>query len=249
MDAEVSRAAVIIERATKGKEKKKSEGSDMWRSGAGSVVGRRGALLGQGHRTLNCWGKQRLLATSTRSPWVSVEELRQTLEAAEGDLNGQRVVLVDTRGAEAYGKGHLNGAVRIEECFTQLATSDAAGLASLEATFRDLFGGRAGLSGSSNERVVFYEEGLTSGFAQSCRGYFLLKWLGHPNVLTSLHFSYLRSNSFYSPLQVSVLQGGLAAWRNAGGKLSQETPRIGTSSSPYGTRPPSAAPLLDVHSN
>jgi thiosulfate/3-mercaptopyruvate sulfurtransferase len=24
---------------------------------------------------------------------------------------------------------------------------------------------------------------------------------------------------------------------------------IGTSSSPYGTRPPSAAPLLDVHSN
>jgi thiosulfate/3-mercaptopyruvate sulfurtransferase len=113
------------------------------------------------------------------TPWVSVDELRQALEKS-----GERVVLVDTRGAEAYEKGHLDGAVRMEECFTHLATSDPEGLASLEATFRDLFGRRAGLTGDANERVVIYEEGLTSGFAQSCRGYFLLKWLGHPNVST-----------------------------------------------------------------
>lgn len=152
----------------------------MWRRGTGSVLA--GAL---GQRvttaTASSWGAQRLLSSHTRTtPWVSVDELRRVLESKAHSK--ERVVLVDTRGAEAYDKGHLDGAVRIEECFTHLATSDPAGLASLEATFRDLFGRRAGITGAANERVVIYEEGLTSGFAQSCRGYFLLKWLGHPNV-------------------------------------------------------------------
>lgn len=178
--------------------------SDL-RRGTGSVLA---GALGQRATTATAssWGAQRLMSSHTRTtPWVSVDELRRVLAEPKAHSK-ERVVLVDTRGAEAYDKGHLDGAVRIEECFTHLATSDPAGLASLEATFRDLFGRRAGITGAANERVVIYEEGLTSGFAQSCRGYFLLKWLGHPNV--------------------SVLQGGLAAWRNAGGELSQQAPQV-----------------------
>lgn len=162
-------------------------------------AGTRGVQLATCHRYVRCarvWGlfdssrvscSRRMMTTKEAGPgcpFVSVDELRRALDD-DTSRRGPRVVLIDTRATGPYSQGHLEGAVRMEECFTHLATSDPAGLASLEATFRNLFGVRAGLTGSAGERVVIYEEGLTSGFAQSCRGYFLLKWLGHPNVLTS----------------------------------------------------------------
>jgi thiosulfate/3-mercaptopyruvate sulfurtransferase len=58
----------------------------------------------------------------------------------------------------------------------------------------------AGISG--NERVVIYEAAMDTGYGQSCRGWFLLKYLGHP--------------------QVEILHGGLQAWKAEGKPLTTD---------------------------
>lgn len=124
---------------------------------------------------------------------ISPEALN-TLQAA------QPVVLIDTRDAEAYAAGHIPGAVNLREIFTYLATSTPEGLRELRDTFTAALGG-AGISGK--ESVVFYEDTLNGGYGQSCRGFFLLHWLGYPDV--------------------KVLNGGYSAWLAAGLPVSTET--------------------------
>ena len=89
--------------------------------------------------------------------------------------------------------------MNLREIFTFLATSTAEGLTELKATFAKHFGA-AGLSGA--ETAVFYEDALNSGYGQSCRGYYLLTWLGYPKV--------------------KVLNGGYSAWKAAGLATSTE---------------------------
>mgnify|MGYP001765689853 CR=1 FL=1 len=108
------------------------------------------------------------------------------------------MVLIDTRDPDSYAAGHLPGAVNLPEIFTYLATSDAAGLAGLKHTFAAAFG-RAGLSGK--ETAVIYEQSMNTGFGQSCRGYFLLSFLGYPHI--------------------KVLHGGYAGWVAGGFPVSQ----------------------------
>lgn len=122
----------------------------------------------------------------TEATLISPDELA-ALKAA------QPVVLIDTRDADSYAAGHIPGAVNLREVFTFLATSTAEGLQELKATFAKALGD-AGLSG--NETAVFYEDAMNSGYGQSCRGFFLLTWLGYPKV--------------------KVLNGGFSAWKAAG---------------------------------
>ena len=129
---------------------------------------------------------------STPPTLVSPAEL-QALMAAEA------TVVIDTRDADTYAAGHLPGAINMREIFTYLATSTAEGLEALKATFADAFGA-AGLSGE--QTAVFYEDALNSGYGQSCRGYYLLTWLGYPKV--------------------RVLNGGYSAWKAAGLPTSTE---------------------------
>jgi thiosulfate/3-mercaptopyruvate sulfurtransferase len=77
----------------------------------------------------------------------------------------------------------------------------------LKSTFQEHFGA-AGLSGK--ETAVFYEDALNSGYGQSCRGYYLLTWLGYPNV--------------------KVLNGGFSAWKAKGLPVSTDaiTPTAAT---------------------
>ncbi len=103
------------------------------------------------------------------------------------------VVLIDTRDADTYAAGHIPGAVNLREVFTFLATSSVEGLKELKSTFAE-HPGAAGLSGE--ETAVFYEDALNSGYGQSCRGYYLLTWLGYPKI--------------------KVLNGGFSAWKAAG---------------------------------
>ena len=107
------------------------------------------------------------------------------------------VVVIDTRDADTYAQGHVPGAVNLREIFTFLATSSEAGLRELKATFMQHFGA-AGLSGA--ETAVLYEDSMNTGYGQSCRGYYLLTWLGYPKV--------------------KVLNGGFAAWKLAGMPVS-----------------------------
>ncbi|MCS7225952.1 MAG: sulfurtransferase [Gloeomargarita sp. SKYB31] len=109
------------------------------------------------------------------------------------------VVIIDTRDPEDYAKGHIPNAVNIREIFTYLADSTPEGIANMSNTFADIFG-KAGLSGE--ETAIVYEEAMNKGFGQSCRGYFLLKYLGYPKV--------------------AVLHGGYQAWLSAGLPVSNQ---------------------------
>ena len=109
------------------------------------------------------------------------------------------VVVIDTRPAEEFRRGCIPEAVNIPEFFTYLLTDENGGLDGM-ARF---FAGALAKHGVTNgDTIVFCEDALTTGYGQSCRGYFLLKYLGHRKV--------------------HVLNGGLAAWRAAG--LSLVTP-------------------------
>ena len=111
------------------------------------------------------------------------------------------VVVIDTRAPEEYAAGHIPGAVNIREIFSFLATSTPEGITTLHQMFADLLGA-SGLSGS--EHAIIYEDAMNNGYGQSCRGYFLLNYLGYPNV--------------------SILHGGLKAWTDAGFAVSQDVP-------------------------
>lgn len=116
------------------------------------------------------------------------------------EMLGPETVVIDTRAPEAFATGHVPGAVNLHDIFTYLATSTPEGMAELTQTFAAAFGA-AGLDGSKT--AVLYEASMNTGFGQSCRGYFLLAYLGYPNV--------------------NVLHGGLAAWEAAGLPLSTDT--------------------------
>jgi thiosulfate/3-mercaptopyruvate sulfurtransferase len=109
------------------------------------------------------------------------------------------MVVIDTRDPSAYAKGHLPGAVNLREIFTYLATSDPDGLEAMKEKFAEAFGA-AGLSGK--ETAVLYEDAMNTGFGQSCRGYFMLSYLGYPKI--------------------KVLHGGYQAWLAAGLPTSAE---------------------------
>ena len=116
-------------------------------------------------------------------------------------MAAEPVVVIDARNPDAYAAGHIPGAVNIHEIFTYLATSSPEGMEALKTKFADAFG-RAGLSG--RETAIVYEQSMNSGFGMSCRGYFLLSFLGYPKI--------------------KVLHGGYAAWTDAGLPTSQQTP-------------------------
>ncbi|MFG1301003.1 sulfurtransferase [Xanthobacter sp. V3C-3] len=110
-------------------------------------------------------------------------------------------VVIDTRDPARYAAGHVPGAVNLHEIFTFLATSTPEGYAELRGKFAEAFG-KAGLSGK--ETAVIYEQSMNTGFGQSCRGYFLLTFLGYPKI--------------------KVLHGGFSAWQAAGMPVSTDVP-------------------------
>ena len=88
-------------------------------------------------------------------------------------------VIIDTRNPDAFAAGHIPGAVNVHDIFTHLAMSTPDAISELREKFAASFGA-AGLSGA--ETAVCYEESMNSGFGQSCRGYFLLKFMGYPEA-------------------------------------------------------------------
>jgi thiosulfate/3-mercaptopyruvate sulfurtransferase len=104
-------------------------------------------------------------------------------------LNDGNVITIDTRDPQSFAAGHIPGAVNAHDIFTYLATSTPEGQKELQTKFAEIFG-KAGLSG--NELAVVYEQSMDTGFGQSCRGYYLLKFLGYPKA--------------------AVLHGGIKAW-------------------------------------
>ncbi len=115
-------------------------------------------------------------------------------------IDAKQAVIIDTRDPESFAAGHIAGAVNMHDIFTYLATSDASGMGELKEKFAAEFAA-AGLDGAKT--AVIYEASMASGFGQSCRGYFLLSFLGYPNV--------------------KVMHGGFAAWLAAGMPVTTDT--------------------------
>jgi len=111
----------------------------------------------------------------------------------------EKVVLIDTRSPEAFSIGHIPNAVNIHDIFTFLASSTPEGVLELKSKFAEMFGA-AGLSGE--ETAILYEDSLDTGFGQSCRGYFLLSYLGYEKI--------------------KILQGGYQSWVAEGLTISKE---------------------------
>lgn len=98
-------------------------------------------------------------------------------------------VLIDIRDREQYLAGHLPGAVNIPEFFSYLAETTEEGLAALHRNFAGLLS-CAGVD--PDKPAIVYEYALETWCGSSCRGYWLLDYLGHP--------------------QAGVLEKGLVAW-------------------------------------
>ncbi len=114
---------------------------------------------------------------------ISAEELHQRL----GD---SALCLVDTRPAEQFAEGHIQGAVHFDLFGLSLVDTSAAPLKAFLFMIHHIFEMRGV---DHNKRVVFYEQ--TSGI-RAARGFWFLEFFGHPNV--------------------QVLDGGMNAWRKAG---------------------------------
>lgn len=109
------------------------------------------------------------------------------------------VVLIDVRAEEDFAREHIPGAVNMPDIFTYLAETSEEGLGKLQQTFSTLFADY-GLDGS--KKAIVYEDALHTRYGASCRGYWILSYLGYP--------------------QVGILDGGLQAWRAQGGSLTAE---------------------------
>jgi thiosulfate/3-mercaptopyruvate sulfurtransferase len=114
-----------------------------------------------------------------------------------------KVKLIDTRSPEEYREEHLPGAVNVFDIFSYMSTSDNGGYPAMARFFSRKLG-EAGITG--RERVIVYEDAMDNGYGRSCRGYFLLRYLGHPDV--------------------TVMHGGLQAWLDKGLPLTTEIPRV-----------------------
>ncbi|PYD47359.1 sulfurtransferase [Novacetimonas pomaceti] len=115
--------------------------------------------------------------------------------AAEG-----KALLIDVRDKKDFDAGHIAGAVNMPDIFTYLAETTQDGLATLQRTFASLFA-EYGLDGKKT--AIVYEDALHTRYGASCRGYWILRYLGYPSV--------------------GILDGGLSAWRRAGGTFTTET--------------------------
>jgi thiosulfate/3-mercaptopyruvate sulfurtransferase len=117
------------------------------------------------------------------------------------DLGKENLVLIDSRDEAAYLQNHLPGAVSIQDIFYYLCLPENGGLVGLQDHFVTLFS-KAGIR--PTDRVVVYEEAHDNGYGKSCRGWLILKYLGHSNV--------------------QVLHGGMRAWKALNLPLTAEVP-------------------------
>lgn len=107
-----------------------------------------------------------------------VEKILYSLEETLALIEQGRVILVDIRDQDAFGEGHLPGAVNLPEIFSFLSFSTPAGLVELRDHFAASFS-RVGVS--SEKKVLFYEDSFDTRYGGSCRGYWLARYLGHPD--------------------------------------------------------------------
>jgi thiosulfate/3-mercaptopyruvate sulfurtransferase len=114
--------------------------------------------------------------------------------------NTNDIIIIDTRDTPLFEKGHIPNAININEIFTYISLRENGGYEAMQDYFVSLFG-KMGLS--KEKPVVVYEDAMDNGYGRSCRGWVLLKYLGHSDV--------------------KVLHGGYRSWVKSGFPISTET--------------------------
>lgn len=109
------------------------------------------------------------------------------------------VLIIDIRDPEDYEEEHIAGAVSVPDVFFYLAETTEEGLEALHSKFQDEFA-RVGLT--ENHTAIVYEDAFDSRYGGSCRGYWLLRYLGHDKV--------------------GILDGGYGAWTEAGSPVNAD---------------------------
>ncbi|MCX7797486.1 MAG: sulfurtransferase [Melioribacter sp.] len=117
-------------------------------------------------------------------------------------MDKENLIIIDTREPEDYLVEHIPGAINVYDVFTYLSTKENGGYLRMAQKFAQIFGD-IGIDGS--EKVVVYEDAMDNGYGRSCRGYFLLKYLGHKDV--------------------AVLNGGYQAWLLKKFPITKEIPK------------------------
>ncbi len=108
-------------------------------------------------------------------------------------MEKEPVVLIDIRDAEDYAEQHIAGAVSVTQVFFYLAMTDPEGLEALHKEFKEHF---SAIGLTPDKTAIIYEDSYDSRYGGSCRGYWLLRYLGHEKV--------------------GVLDGGFSAWVEEG---------------------------------
>lgn len=109
------------------------------------------------------------------------------------------VLIIDIRDTDDFAEEHISGAVNVPDVFFYLAETTPEGLNALHEKFREEFS-RVGLT--SDKTAIIYEDAFDSRYGGSCRGYWLLRYLGHDKV--------------------GILDGGFDAWTEAGLSVDAE---------------------------
>ena len=131
------------------------------------------------------------------------EQILYSVEEANSLASAGKAVLIDIRDSDKYETEHIPGAVNVSDIFYYLAETTDSGLDAMHQTFAELFG-NVGLDGQKT--AIVYEDALNTQYGGSCRGYWLLKYLGYPTA--------------------GILDGGLRAWKEAGMPLTSEAPTV-----------------------
>lgn len=122
-------------------------------------------------------------------PLTTPQELKKKIGSPD-------LVLIDTRPAEQFARGHIPGAIHFDLFGLSLTDTSPAPLKAFLSMMHHLFEMRGV---SMVKEVVFYEE--ISGM-RAARGLWFLEYFGHEKV--------------------QVLDGGIEAWRQAGYPLTVE---------------------------
>ncbi len=118
-------------------------------------------------------------------------------------INNQNVVFIDIRDKEDFEKSHIPGATNISEIFYFLSKSTDDGLDELKSVYTELFS-KAGIS--SDKMVIIYEDNLNTRYGASCRGFWLLKYLGHQHI--------------------GILEGGYSQWKKMGNPTTSDIENV-----------------------
>lgn len=108
-------------------------------------------------------------------------------------MKTDKVMLIDIRDSDDYAESHIQGAVNLPDIFYYLAETTPEGLEKLHEHFRQQLS-EIGLTPDTT--AIVYEDAYDSRYGGSCRGYWLLRYLGHART--------------------GVLDGGFSAWLEEG---------------------------------